>query len=148
MMRILAALFPQNEQMWVLKLTGPADQLRKHEEAFQSFVRSVRFTGKSDSPITWTAPAGWQRGKEAAFSYATFLIGSGKQRLQVTLTPVSGSGAGAILDNVNRWRGQLGLAPLGPDQLSDVTKNVIVSGVTATIVDISGAGGDATDRNS
>src|SRR5947208_3630045 len=56
--------------------------------------------------------------------------------------PTAGLALAAVLPNVNRWRGQLGLPPVEEDQLKDFTKTITVGGVTtATRVDCTGVGG-------
>src|SRR5262245_29603892 len=108
--RLLAALFPQADKTWAIKLMGPVADVAKHAEAFHKFVESIRLTPQADPPLAWTLPEGWRTAKEVAFSVATFQLGSEDHALQVSVTPVAGNSATAVLDNINRWRGQLGLA--------------------------------------
>src|SRR5262245_64782006 len=59
--RLLAAVIPQTEKTWFFKLSGPRDAVGKEQDRFASFVQSVKFTGKSDPPLTWTTPDGWKQ---------------------------------------------------------------------------------------
>ena len=49
-----------------------------------------------------------------------------------------GKEAAAILPNVNRWRGQLGLAPVDEAGLAELTKEIKVNGETGIQVDMTG----------
>lgn len=138
--RLLAALFPRNERIWAIKLMGPEVEVAEHADAFRRFVQSVRMKDKGDPPITWTVPEGWRQTREVALSFATFALGAGDRPLQVTVTPVTATGPQAILDNINRWRGQLGLSPIASGQLADIGKEITVDGVAATLVDMTGPG--------
>jgi hypothetical protein len=127
---------------------GPTDQVAAHAADFRRFVESVRFGQEKDQPISWTAPESWKRGKEVAFSYATFVLGAGDKPLQLTVTPVAGGGPNVVLDNVNRWRGQLGLAPVAAGDLDSVATPLTVAGASAHLVDMSGSGGPGMGRRS
>ena len=43
-----------------------------------------------------------------------------------------------LLVNVNRWRDQLTLPPLKPEEITDATAALDVDGVTATVVNVAG----------
>jgi hypothetical protein len=42
---------------------------------------------------------------------------------------------GGLLANVNRWRGQIGLGALAPDEVASVVTDVEINGTKATVVD-------------
>lgn len=44
--RILAALVPEGDQTWFLKMTGPHDAVGTHKAAFERFVKSLKFGGR------------------------------------------------------------------------------------------------------
>src|SRR5262245_52047945 len=48
--RMLAAILPQGERSWFVKLVGPTDAVAPYTEAFEQFVRSLRLTGNADRP--------------------------------------------------------------------------------------------------
>jgi hypothetical protein len=96
-------------------------------------------TGTGDKP-TWTVPAGWQEGPLAQFLIAKYVI-SGKDGAQaaVNVSSLTGDGGG-LLANINRWRGQLGLAPMADAELSNLPI-IDVPGGRATLVQFSGTDG-------
>jgi hypothetical protein len=68
----------------------------------------------------------------------TFLPpGEGKQPELYLSQPFGGS----LLDNVNRWRGEVGLPPVKETELSSVVTEVKLGDVKAYRVDFSGPGG-------
>ncbi len=85
---------------------------------------------------TWTVPTDWKEGQLAQFLVAKFVIGSGDATAAVNVSSLSGDGGG-LLPNINRWRGQLGQAPLTEADLAKLP-TIDAAGVKATLVDISG----------
>jgi hypothetical protein len=63
---------------------------------------------------------------------ASFDVAGGAK---VTVSSLGGDGGG-LLPNVNRWRDQIGLAPINSGQLSEVTSELNVSTGKATLVDL------------
>lgn len=85
----------------------------------------------------WTVPAGWQPGPLAQFLVAKFIVnGDAGTRAEVNVSSLTGDGGG-LLPNVNRWRQQLGLAPVA-DEAGAQAQSLTVPGGTATVVDFSG----------
>jgi len=76
----------------------------------------------------------------AQFLLAEYSIpGANGTKAEVNVAVLSGDGGG-LLSNVNRWRGQLGLAPISEGDLSSpqFTKSMDVPGGKATLVDFTG----------
>jgi len=60
--------------------------------------------------LKWTLPGGWTETRPGGMRYATLTPASGaKADVSVVVLP---GPAGGELSNVNRWRGQIGLAPI------------------------------------
>jgi hypothetical protein len=138
-LRMITAIFPQQDRTWFFKVSGPPEEVEKHKPEFERFIQSVRFTKKGDPPITWTAPEGWQREAPSALRVATFRFGSKDNPLELSVTPL-GREAGSLLDNVNRWRGQLGLNKIDEAELNKMVREMVVDGVKAMVVDLTGTG--------
>lgn len=86
-------------------------------------------TPAAEPRIGWTVPAGWRRlpGTQP-LRVATFVAGDGAERLEISVSSFAGA-AGGTLANVNRWRGQIGLAPIAEATLAnDVTPLTTVGG--------------------
>jgi hypothetical protein len=137
--RLLAAIYPQSENTWFFKLLGPENAVAENENAFHTFIHSVRFPGNGKEEIEWTIPNGWREEKPVPPRYASFRIGVGLQELDFSVTKLPGK-AGTVLLNVNRWRGQIGLEPVTEMELSNITRQWKIDGVGITVVDIVGPG--------
>jgi hypothetical protein len=84
---------------------------------------------------TWDVPAGWQPGKVSSMRRASYLVkGAADKAGEIVVTAFPGDVGGHVA-NVNRWRGQLGLAPLSPDAIAGQTTKLTVAGEPATQVD-------------
>lgn len=138
--RMLGAVIPHGNRTWFFKLTGPPDVVADEKERFDAFVKSVRFDAAAGEPITWTAPESWHQESGSGMRYATFHIGEGDRAIELSVTPLSGA-SGGLLGNINRWRGQIGLAPISEDELPALTTELELGSGTATLVDMEGVGG-------
>ena len=91
----------------------------------------------NDSKPTWTVPAGWQEGQLAQFLVAKYVIaGADGAAAAVNVSSLAGDGGG-LLPNVNRWRTQLGLAPVAEAGLANLP-TIDASGGKATLIEFSG----------
>jgi hypothetical protein len=135
--RMLAAIVPADERTWFFKLVGPTDAVADQAENFDRFIRSLRFGGARE--VTWNVPEGWKEQPGSQSRFATFQIGSVEGPMELTVVPL-GSEAGSLLENVNRWRRQLGLEAVPESDLGEVTRQIKLDGVQATIVDIVATG--------
>ena len=94
-------------------------------------VSSVSHEGQPN----WQVPAGWQEVSGGQFLVAKFMLtGEGGATAAVNVS----MSAGGLAANVNRWRGQLGLAPLSEDDVNKSLNVIDVRGGKASLVDISG----------
>jgi hypothetical protein len=135
--RLLAAIFPQGDRTWFFKLVGPPQDVEEHKEEFDRFVRSVRFTNKAEQPVTWTVPDTWQKEPGSKLRYATFRVLTKDASLELSVTPLDGR-AGSVLNNVNRWRQQIGLEPITAAELGKSTQEEKIAGLPVTLVDVTG----------
>src|SRR5437660_538544 len=78
-------------------------------------------------PFQYTMPGGWTESR-AEMSVASFRVIKGDQSAQVTVTPLPGR-AGGILENVKRWRTQVGLEPVSDEALQKDLQKIDVAGV-------------------
>jgi hypothetical protein len=90
-----------------------------------------------DKP-SWQVPSGWQEMPGGQFLVAKFLIkGAGDAQAAVNVSMSAGDGGG-LLANLNRWRGQLGLAPVADADISKQVQPLDVPGAKATLAEIAG----------
>ncbi len=137
--RMLAAILPSGGQAWFFKVVGPIAEVGKHEKAIDDFFSKLSLG--DDGRAHWKVPDGWK--EEAggnAMRAATIVIPNEKQKpLEITVNVASWSGTQeSVLANVNRWRGQLQLPPVGPQQLAEVMHESNAGDRKITIVDIKG----------
>jgi hypothetical protein len=96
--------------------------------------------------LTWTAPAGWQAKPLGAMRLGSFAVSSDAGSADISIIAFPGE-AGGLLPNINRWRGQLGLAPLAEGDLGAATTALDgTGGLHFTVVDLSGQAGSTPAR--
>ena len=113
-------------------------QMPPSNPAMGGLMSALPATGAdtADKP-TWTVPAGWQAGPLAQFLIAKYVItGSGGAQAAVNVSSLAGDGGG-LLPNVNRWRAQLGLAPVTEAGLVNLP-TIDASGAKATMLELAG----------
>ncbi len=142
--RMLGAIIARGEQYWFFKLTGAKDAVAPVAEAFTGFIKSLQFSaGPGKSNPTWKLPEGWTQKPGNEFRFATIEIPSDPKPLELTVSALprdpQGEDAGALLANVNRWRDQLKLKPLAPNELATETQQLDVAGVQVTLTDFTGS---------
>lgn len=136
--RMLAAVLPEGDRAWFFKVTGPIAEIDAHANKIAEFLASVRPAAGKPHP-DWTLPTGWQEQPGSQMRVATLLIPGGTKPLElsVTVLPWAG-GTEAMLGNVNRWRGQMQLAPTDAAGLAESTRELKVGDATMTVVDLRG----------
>ncbi len=133
--RLLAVMLPHGDDVWFFKLVGPAKEIAEKKKAFETFLHSVEFTDKADPPIKWERPNDWRQGPVSKMRYATVLLGSEEQPLELTVTQFPKK-ANSVKRSVNRWRAHIGLRPMYVDELGEVTKSIELPAGPATWVDL------------
>ena len=98
------------------------------------------------SPLTWKTPAGWTEVPPSEMRVASFKVsGANGKQADVSVIPLPGM-AGTDSANVNRWRGQVGLAEASDDELQKAAENVEAGGQPAQLYDIAGTTRTAANR--
>lgn len=91
--------------------------------------------------LHWQAPADWNPKPATAIRKGSFTVARGGQEADLSITAFPGD-VGGLSANVNRWRGQVGLAPVDDSAIGGVTESFDSNGLHFTLVDF--AGPDAT----
>jgi hypothetical protein len=102
-----------------------------------------------DLPFQWKLPAGWKQDPQPrAMRVATVNVEADGKRGELIVTRFRAGGFGSLLDNLNRWRQQVGLEPL-TDEKAVTPEQTKVGGVDAKVYDFTGpaAGGNPAKRN-
>lgn len=96
--------------------------------------------------LVWTAPAHWQAKPASAMRKGSYAIsGDGGATADLSITAFPGD-VGGELANINRWRSQLDLPPLGAADLPAVTTRSAHDGLEFTVVDFVSAQPDQPKR--
>ena len=89
--------------------------------------------------LTWTAPAGWQAKPVGAMRKGSYTVpGESGASADLSITAFPGA-VGGDLANVNRWRGQVGLAPLAASELAASITPIDAIGLKVSLVDLPSA---------
>jgi hypothetical protein len=100
-------------------------------------------------PLTWTLPAGWtQDPQPRPMRVATVNVDANGNKGELIVTRFRTGGFGSVVDNLNRWRQQVGLPPV-KDEKEVTPEKATVGGLDAKVYDFTGpaAGGNAARRN-
>jgi len=89
----------------------------------------------SGADLAWEAPSAWRATPAGAMRKASYSVPGegGESELSITAFP---GDVGGELANVNRWRGQVGLAPLRADELEPAVSRVEANGLRFAIVEL------------
>jgi hypothetical protein len=146
--RMLAAIIPQDKDVWFVKVVGPAKAIEVAEPEIAKFVKELTFT--AGVPDLKTIPSGWNRGGEKPMRVATLLIDTPEAQLDVSISklPTTGDWDEQVALNVNRWRGQMKLSE-SSDKWAGATPLAVAipTDKQAVWVDLTGemAGGSLAD---
>jgi len=100
---------------------------------------SLPVASESTRPqLTWKTPDGWTEVAPGEMRVASFKIqGQNGKLADVSVVPLPGM-PGTDDANVNRWRGQVGLSSVSPEELKKSAENVEAAGQPAQLYDIAG----------
>lgn len=98
----------------------------------------------SDS-LMWTAPAHWIVKPASAMRKGSYAIRDGVAEADLSITAFPGD-TGGLLANLNRWRGQISLPPLAPDELDAYREHADIGALHADIVDFAGTANGVPTR--
>ena len=103
-------------------------------------------TAPRAAALSYDTPAGWSEQPAAGMRQAAFTVEDENQSAELTAIAL-GPEAGNVLDNVNRWRGQIGLPPVDAEQLQQEIEPVEVGGASGLYVELVGPA-DSSPRQS
>lgn len=152
--RMLAAYVPHGEDAWFFKFQGPPEEVAKHEGEFRKFLESVRFQNDGQGPPEWQLPSGWESLPGSEMRFATLHVPSKESPLEVSVTKFpkpEGDDPSYLLNNVNRWRGQLQLPPIEEKDLAGAIQPLPGEKRDGALVDFEGhsaSGGAPRGRKS
>lgn len=88
---------------------------------------------------TWQVPEAWEILPASSMRRASFRASGTAGAVDIAVTTFPGD-VGGLLANLNRWRGQVGAAPLTADQVEDNIERLAVGGKPVIVSRIEGSG--------
>jgi hypothetical protein len=165
-MRIVTAMTHRGRQSWFYKLQGDDELVTAQKPAFVTFLKSIKIedppaggelpeghppiAAKTSTPATantppatgggsskWPAPSAWKEVAPGSMQTAKFTVPEvDGAKADVTISTFPNS-TGGNLANVNRWRGQIGLAPVEEAELAAFVKPLDEKNPDAILADLS-----------
>ncbi|MCW5556387.1 MAG: hypothetical protein KIT22_00850 [Verrucomicrobiae bacterium] len=92
------------------------------------------------SKVPWTVPSGWRTKPtdKGSVRIASYEVTTPDGRsMDVSVIPLPGN-SGSILDNVNRWRDQVGLPPITESELASQRQTVLIGTLEGELFEMAG----------
>ena len=138
--RVLGGIALARPYGWLFKVSGPDELVAPQKEPLEIFLKSVKFGSRPDADPTWTLPEGWKQLEGNQSRFATIQMGTSDAPVEMSVTQLpmrGGDETDYLLANVNRWRGELGLAPVDSAELAKETKKITAGPHEIVLVDLS-----------
>jgi len=150
--RIIGAIASDETGTAFFKMRGNAALVGAEKENFLKWVNASRSANAdttaattasapvdSDKPqIKWEVPAGWSPAPASAMRYASFAVEKNGEKADISIVTFPGDG-GNDVDNINRWRQQIGLPAVGAEVLKSMIAPIRAGDVQIESVDMSSA---------
>src|SRR6266481_6578575 len=151
--RIIAAMVTTANATLFFKMRGSADLAEAQKSEFIKWVAGVcdaqTQAGPSQMaaaapqttsapPIKWKTPEGWTEVPPSSMRYASFSAAAEEgSKIDISVVTFPGDG-GSDVDNINRWRGQIGLAPIDASTVTSEVAPLKTADTTFSTADITG----------
>jgi hypothetical protein len=152
--RIIAAMITTNSSTLFFKMRGNADLAETQKSDFIKWVAGV-CVAQTESrsqpmaamppqdtgppPIKWQTPESWTAVSPSSMRYASFTASADNgEKIDISVVTFPGDG-GSDPDNINRWRGQIGLPPLDRNAVSSQIAPLKTADTTFSTTDFAGA---------
>jgi len=121
----------------------PIDATTSSAPGMDAMANTAVPTGTAN--VTWTAPAHWTAKPASAMRKGSFAIKGTGGEADLSITAFPGD-TGGLLANLNRWRGQISLAPLSAAQLDANLAHLDANNLHFEVVDFAGTVNGAPTR--
>jgi len=151
--RIIAAMVTTGDSTLFFKMRGNADLTEAQKGDFIKWVAAVcNAQTETQSPkmaamppqdagapqIKWETPESWTEVPPTSMRYASFsALAENGDKIDISVVTFPGEG-GSDPDNVNRWRGQIGLPPLDGNAVTSQIAPLKTAQATFSTTDIVG----------
>ncbi|MEO8616097.1 MAG: hypothetical protein ABI600_13215 [Luteolibacter sp.] len=128
-----------NFMQWVQTVKPAADGTTTAHAVPPAATPPLAAAGSGDGSLTWQIPAEWTIAPAtSSMRYATFnVIAADGSKGEMSVTHFPGD-VGGDLENVNRWRQQVALAPVDPAGLSSLVSKLTAGPKTLSLIDVTG----------
>ncbi|MFI5336341.1 MAG: hypothetical protein ACHQ5A_06135, partial [Opitutales bacterium] len=92
------------------------------------------------SDLKWSAPPSWEATSGHAMRKGSYKMKAGGGDADISITAFPGA-TGGLEANLNRWRGQVGMDPLPPAEVTTSATRFESNGLSFTVVDYRGSAG-------
>lgn len=106
-----------------------------------SSMASTPVATASGSGLAWKGPAHWEEKPASGMRKGTFVVAGDGATAELAITAFPGDVGGEVA-NVNRWRGQVQLAPQSPEEVQAAIQRIEANGLKIGVVDMTGTGAD------
>lgn len=113
--------------------------------AVDAGMASTAVATAAGAELSWSAPAHWQPKAPGSMRKGSFTITDGALTADLGITAFPGD-VGGEFANVNRWRGQLGLAPISQTEAAAAITRLEANGLKFALVEVSGSANGAPSR--
>ena len=163
--RLVGAIVPYGGNSWFFKLMGPDALVAAQKDAFRQFLHTVKEPAQLAAPaqpvpitpvapggmagtavptaagsgLTWTAPATWTVKPNGSMRKGSFSIKGDGGEADLGITAFPGA-TGGLEANLNRWRGQVGLPPQSPAEVTAAVEKFSAHGLDFLVVDYANGG--------
>lgn len=141
--RILGLIAPaaggDSPQWWFFKLRGRPKAVGARAKLLETFAGTLKFPPSGQGIPEFRLPDGWTTLQSRSdFSVLSIRTGHPYTPHKIDVSTAGGE----LTDNLNRWRGQVGLQKLSEDEVKKSLKELKdADGKTVYFVDITGPGG-------
>lgn len=149
--RIFAAIASEEGATSFFKMRGNAELIGAEKPNFLKWVSSMRSGSAAETtiasaspaaekpPIKWQIPPGWSPAPASAMRYAAFAAAGDKgEKIDISVVTFPGDGGGDV-ENINRWRQQIGLAPMDGTAVNSSVVPLETGQTSFSTIDISSA---------
>ncbi len=152
--RIIAAMLTKGTSTLFFKMRGNANLTEAQKGDFIKWVAAVCNAQTETRPsqmaampppdagapqIKWKTPEGWTEVPPSAMRYASFSApAENGDKIDISVVTFAGEG-GSDPDNINRWRGQIGLPPLDQNAVASQITALKTADAAFSTTDIVGA---------
>lgn len=156
--RLLVAVFEDGQASYYFNFFGPSALIEAEKPKFLSLLKSVAKDDESVPATTpagpaaasppvaaaaasasgrpqWEVPEGWRETPPTQMLLARFEAGDDAGNAEITVSMFPGDVGGTVA-NVNRWRGQVGLAPWDESEVNEALTTLEVEGGYAVVVEM------------